>query len=239
MYLRVNPILRMKNLFFVAVATGIFSGTTKSVNAQTSVNVERLTHNGKAVSLKFIDGIEINPVANRTAYVVAVDNVKNNLTSADINNTSTNLSSFARIEKCSTLQFKYGMLMDLEVESITNFPLYTLIDEWWGTPYHYGGSTKDGIDCSAFTGQLFSSVYNTTLPRTASEQYNLCIKIDKDNLQEGDLVFFRNKRSVSHVGMYLGNDCFVHSSTNSGVTISKLTDDYYSRKFMGGGRIVK
>ena len=229
----------MKNLFFVAVAIGIFSGTTNLVNAQTSVNVERLTHNGKPVSLKFIDGIEINPVANRTAYVAAGDNVKNSLISIDVKNTSTNLPSVASIEKCSALQFKYGMLMDLEVESITNFPLYNFIDEWWGTPYNYGGSTKDGIDCSAFTGQLFSSVFNNALPRTASEQYNLCIKIDKENLQEGDLVFFKNKRRVSHVGMYLGNDCFVHSSTNSGVTISKLTDDYYSRKFMGGGRIAR
>ena len=229
----------MKNLFFVAVATGMFTGTTKSVNAQTSVNVERLTHNGKPVSLKFIDGIEISPAANRTAYVETVDNVKNSLISTDVKNNSTNLSSVVSIESCSKLQFKYGMLMDLEVESITNFPLYTFINEWWGTPYNYGGSTKDGIDCSAFTGQLFSSVYNNTLPRTASEQYNLCIKIAKENLQEGDLVFFKNKRSLSHVGMYLGNDCFVHSSTNSGVTISKLTDDYYSRKFMGGGRIVK
>ena len=229
----------MKNLFFVAVAIGIFSGTSKSVNAQTSVNVERLTPNGKPVSLKFIDGIEINPVTNRFAYVAAVDNVKSSFISTDEKINSNKLSSVTTIEKCSSLQFKYGVLMDLEVESITNFPLYNFIDEWWGTPYHFGGSTKDGIDCSAFTGQLFCSVYSNTLPRTASEQYNLCAKIVKENLQEGDLVFFKNKRSISHVGMYLGNDCFVHSSANSGVTISKLTDDYYSRNFMGGGRIVK
>ena len=220
----------MKNLFFVAVAIGIFSGTTNSVNAQTSVNVERLSHNGKPVSPKFIEGIEISPIANRIAYVEVADNVKNNLTPAELTNNSTNISS---------LQFKYGMLMDLQVENITNFSLYNFIDEWWGTPYHYGGSSKTGIDCSAFTGQLFSTVYNNDLPRTAKEQYNLCIKINKENLEEGDLVFFKTKRSVSHVGMYLGNDCFVHSSTSSGVTISKLTDDYYSRKFIGGGRIAK
>ena len=229
----------MKNLFFVAVAIGIFSGTTTSVNAQTTLNVEQLTPNGKPVSLRFIDAIEINPVINRTAYVAVVDNIGSSLISTNVKNNSTNLSPVENIEKCVTLQFKYGMLMDLEVESITNFPLYNFIEEWWATPYNYGGSTKDGIDCSAFTGQLFSSVYNKNLPRTATEQYNLCIKIDKENLQEGDLVFFKNKRSVSHVGMYLGNDCFVHSSTNSGVTISKLTDDYYSRKFMGGGRVIR
>ena len=229
----------MKNLFFVAVAIGIFSVTTNSINAQTSVSVEQLTPNGKPVSLKFIDGIEINPVANRTAYVSVADNTNSSLISANDKNNSAIVSPVNAIEKCIILQFKYGMLMDLEVESITNFPLYTFIEEWWATPYNYGGSTKDGIDCSAFTGQLFSSVYNKILPRTATEQYNLCIKINKENLLEGDLVFFKNKRSVSHVGMYLGNDCFVHSSTNSGVTISKLTDDYYSRKFMGGGRVTR
>ena len=229
----------MKNLFFVAVATGIFTGTSNLVNAQTSVNVERLSHNGKPVSLKFIEGIEISPAVNRIAYVEAVDNAKNNLIPTYFKNNSTSLSSVASIEKCSALQFKFGMLIDLEVESITNFSLYNFIDEWWGTPYHYGGTNKAGIDCSAFTGQLFSSVYNNVLPRTAREQYNLCIKIGKENLQEGDLVFFKTKRRVSHVGMYLGNDCFVHSSTSSGVTISKLSEDYYSRKFIGGGRIIK
>lgn len=229
----------MKNLFFVAVAIGVFTGTSNLVNAQTSVNVERLSHNGKPFTPKFIEGIEISPVANRIAYVEVVGNVKNNLTPSELKNNSTDLSSVASIEKCNALQFKYGMLMDMEVENITNFSLYNFIDEWWGTPYHYGGSNKAGIDCSAFTGQLFSSVYNNGLPRTAKEQYNLCIKIDKENLQEGDLVFFKTKRTLSHVGMYLGNDCFVHSSTSSGVTINKLTDDYYSRKFIGGGRIVK
>lgn len=229
----------MKSLFFVAVAIGIFTGTSNLVTAQTSVNVERLSHNGRPVSPKFIEGIEITPAANRIAYVEAVDNVKNKSIPTDLKNNSTNISSVASIEKCSALQFKYGMLMDLEVENITNFSLYNFIDEWWGTPYHYGGSNKAGIDCSAFTGTLFYSLYNSTLPRTAKEQYNSCFKIDKENLQEGDLVFFKTKRSVSHVGMYLGHDCFVHSSTNSGVTISKLTDDYYSRKFIGGGRIVK
>ena len=229
----------MKNLFFVAVAIGIFTGTSNLVNAQTSVNVERLSHNGKPVYPMFIGGIEINSIANHVADSEVGNNVKNILPATELGNNFTNLSLVASIEKCSALQFKYGMLMDLEVEDITNFWLYNFIDEWWGTPYHYGGSNKTGIDCSAFTGQLFSTVYNNTLPRTAKEQYKFCIKIDKENLQEGDLVFFKTKRSVSHVGMYLGNDCFVHSSTSSGVTINKLTDDYYSRKFIGGGRIVK
>jgi lipoprotein Spr len=76
-------------------------------------------------------------------------------------------------------------------------------------------------------------------PQPQHTQYDFCIKIDKEKLQEGDLVFFKTKRRVSHVGIYLGNDCFVHSSTSSGVTINKLTDDYYSRKFIGGGRITK
>lgn len=229
----------MKNFFFVAVAIGIFSGTSNSVNAQTNVNIVRLSQSGKPGSLKFIESIEINPATTNTHFIDVVENEKN-ATAPSVEKSvisPNNLS--ANIELCNAIQFKYGMLMDREVETITNFSLYHFIDEWWGTQYRYGGTDKKGIDCSAFTGQLFNAVYNFTLPRTAKEQFENTTKIAKENLQEGDLVFFNTRGGVSHVGMYLGNDCFVHSSVNGGVTINRLTEDYYSRKFIMGGRIGK
>jgi lipoprotein Spr len=75
------------------------------------------------------------------------------------------------------------------------------------------------------------------LARTASEQYTNSIKLDKEELQMGDLVFFKTRRSVSHVGMYLGNGNFTHASTSIGVTISNLEEDYWRKKFIGGGRL--
>jgi NlpC/P60 family len=238
----------MKHLFVVAVATGIFTGTSIEAKAQTNVNLERLNGQPKSTtSLKFINSIEITPdrVANDGGYystegeemavAVPVKEFKPAAVSAKIKSTSTSTS----IEKCSALQFKYAVMMDIEVEMISNFPLYDFIEDWWATRYRYGGTDKSGIDCSAFTGKLIQQVYNITMPRTAREQFQACDMVANEDLQEGDLVFFNTRGGISHVGFYLGNNYFVHSSTSGGVTISSLTDDYYSRKFLGGGRVKK
>ncbi|MEO5591082.1 MAG: NlpC/P60 family protein [Chitinophagaceae bacterium] len=135
------------------------------------------------------------------------------------------------------IQFKYAILMDVPVEALNNLKLFSFIDDWYGTPYRFGGSTKDGIDCSAFSGSLMTNVFGVGLPRMAKDQYNVCEHVKRDNLEEGDLVFFHTTRKgISHVGVYLGNNKFVHASLNYGVTISDLTDSYYSRTFRGGGR---
>jgi hypothetical protein len=141
-------------------------------------------------------------------------------------------------EVLNPIQFKYAILMDVPVEALSNLKLFAFIDDWFGTPYHFGGSSKDGIDCSAFTGSLMTTVFGIGLPRMAKEQYNVCEHVQKNNLAEGDLVFFHTTRKgISHVGVYLGNNKFVHASLNYGVTISDLTDAYYARAFRGGGRV--
>ncbi len=141
------------------------------------------------------------------------------------------------IERLSPLQIKYAMMLDVELESLNNSILYLYINEWFGTKYRMGGTTKKGIDCSAFTGNLLSSVYSFCMPRTAREQYKICENINKDELMAGDLVFFNTRGGVSHVGVYLTNNRFVHSSSSQGVVISNLDDSYYSKKFIGGGRV--
>ncbi len=136
------------------------------------------------------------------------------------------------------LQFKYAILMDIPVEALANLKLFAFIDEWYGTPYHFGGGSKDGIDCSAFTGNLMTTVFGIGLPRMAKEQYNVCEHIQKSKLEEGDLVFFHTtRRGISHVGVYLGNNKFVHASVNYGVTISDMSEGYYAHAFRGGGRV--
>ena len=127
--------------------------------------------------------------------------------------------------------------MDVAVEFLSNVTLYKFIDDWYGTRYRMGGTTKKGIDCSAFTGGLLLAVYGFVMPRTAREQYNATEHINKNELHEGDLVFFNTRGGVSHVGLYLSNSHFVHSSCSNGVAISSLDDPYYSKRFISGGRV--
>jgi cell wall-associated NlpC family hydrolase len=143
-----------------------------------------------------------------------------------------------QIETANALQLKYAVVMDVTVEMLTNIPLLEAIDRWWGTKYCLGGITDSCIDCSGFTQNIMRDVYHQTLPRTALEQFSLAQKIELEDMKEGDLVFFNTVgKDISHVGVYLVNNKFVHASTSGGVTISDLNDVYWQPKFRGVGRI--
>ncbi|MFT4061481.1 MAG: NlpC/P60 family protein [Edaphocola sp.] len=119
-----------------------------------------------------------------------------------------------------------------------NKSLYTFIEEWYGTPYRFGGTSKIGIDCSAFTRQLYTDVYNLDLDRTSREQFQNALSVDRQQLREGDLVFFKiHSKNITHVGVYLYDGKFVHASVSQGVVISDLSDAYWSRYFAGAGRV--
>lgn len=141
------------------------------------------------------------------------------------------------IETTNWLQFKFSLLMDVPVEALDNLSLLDYMNEWYGVSYRYGGSTKNGIDCSAFTAGIMTAVFGLPIPRTVREQYKSSERIDKDELNEGDLVFFNTRGGVSHVGVYLINNKFIHASTTNGVMISDLNDNYFFRKFVGARRI--
>ncbi len=216
----------MKNFFLVSVAIGFFSGTTLSAKAQPSVNIEQVNASvAQKKPLKFIEDIEIKPGTPAAAN-------NNSAKKAESKNDET-----AVIETFSSLQFKYAQLLNVEVESLTNLTLYKEVEKWLGTRYRYGGATEKGIDCSAYSGTLAHNVFGLVLPRTARDQYASCIKLDREELQQGDLVFFNTRGGISHVGMYLGNGYFTHASTSIGVTISNLSETYWSRKFISGGRL--
>ncbi len=229
----------MKHFLFVSVAVGIFSGTSLKTQAQTSVNFLRSElQNPSGATIKFIEGIEFNQDViasseNIKTAAIPVEPVKADFADA------TKTSIHTAIEKCEPLQFKYAMLTNREVELISNFSLYSFIDEWWATRYRFGGTTKKGIDCSAYTGTLLREVFGLAVPRTARAQYGICEKISREDLQEGDLVFFNTRGGVSHVGVYLGNNYFTHSSCSHGVTISSLDENYYSKRFISGGRVIQ
>lgn len=114
------------------------------------------------------------------------------------------------------------------------------IIKYINTPYKYGGNSQDGIDCSAFTQNVFSSGLDVVLFRSAREQFTQGYSIrNKEDLTFGDLVFFNTRRAVrpGHVGIYIGDKLFAHASSSKGVIVSSLDHKYYSKKYMGGRRI--
>jgi len=119
--------------------------------------------------------------------------------------------------------------------------LYEVV-KYINTPYQYGGANNNGIDCSAFTQNVFSKSINYSLPRTASQQFNIGSEISSEsNLIFGDLIFFNTTKNnyPGHVGIYLGEGLFAHSSSSRGVTISSIKNNYYQTRFVGGRRAVK
>lgn len=127
-----------------------------------------------------------------------------------------------------------------DIENADSDPLMAFVMAWKGTPYRYGGMAKTGTDCSGFMKNLFSAVYGINLPRTSRDQFKEGKEISRDNLKKGDLVFFklRRSRSVSHVGVYVGNNQFAHASIQVGVTIDDLDQAYYKKYYVGARRVV-
>ncbi|MEQ1677465.1 MAG: NlpC/P60 family protein [Chitinophagaceae bacterium] len=146
--------------------------------------------------------------------------------------------SVSKVETASSVQLKYAILMNTEVENLPNKSLLENVDDWYGVRYRTGGNTKSGVDCSGFTVAVYAAVYGFALPRVSREQYRISRKISTTELQEGDLVFFNtNGRGVSHVGVYLGNNKFIHASVSRGVMVSGLFEPYYIKRYIGAGRI--
>ena len=106
-------------------------------------------------------------------------------------------------------------------------------------PYKFGGNSFSGLDCSYFVKKVYSMI-GVDLPRSAREQFTLGTPVEKEDLQPGDLVFFRTyARFPSHVGIYLGDALFIHASTRSKkVTIDSLETPYYLKRFIGAKRIL-
>jgi LysM repeat protein len=115
--------------------------------------------------------------------------------------------------------------------------LVRVVKTFLGVPYKLGGSTLKGIDCSAFVRKIYE-VFNIELPRTTREQFSIGKKVQKDQLEEGDLVFFRERGNRAHVGIYVGGNQFVHASSYSReVKIDHLDTPYYSKRFLRGVRV--
>jgi lipoprotein Spr len=146
--------------------------------------------------------------------------------------------SIAEKNKSADLRQKYGNILGIEPDRINNIKLYSFIDEWTGTPYRYGGKNQQGIDCSGFTEILYHTVFARDIIGSSKDLFLQCKPIPKDHLKEGDLVFFKiESEHISHVGIYLANNKFVHATVKRGVMISDLGEAYYLKYYCEGGRL--
>lgn len=117
--------------------------------------------------------------------------------------------------------------------------LLETVNDWIGTPYRSGSSSKKGTDCSGFVTAVYRQVYGINLSRSSRSMFQDVQRIKKDSVRTGDLVFFRRspKQPIYHVGIYLKDGKFVHSATNGGVMVSSLRQPYYQRNYYAAGRV--
>lgn len=116
-------------------------------------------------------------------------------------------------------------------------------ETYLGTPYRYGGTSRNGIDCSAFVLSVFGAAASLSLPRVAASQAQEGEAVEKTDLQKGDLVFFSHGRRISHVGIVEsiteeGEVKFIHAATSKGVMVSSLNDSYWGPKFRFAKRVI-
>ena len=154
---------------------------------------------------------------------------------------STNVFSFSnglRVPAMSNILIEERL--GINIEKGDDLQLLQELASWVGVPYKHANNDKSGTDCSGLSFAVFKRLYNKSLERSSDGQFfKNCKQINRKTLKMGDLLFFaiNKKQIISHVGIYLKNDKFIHASSVRGVVVSDLNDDYYSKYFYAAGRV--
>jgi len=131
---------------------------------------------------------------------------------------------------------KYENILGIRLTGSINETFLEFVSNWFGVPYKYGGNSPEGTDCSGFVSITYKHVFGISLPRVSALQHQNSRKIKEQDLEMGDLLFFTIDASkISHVGMFLTQDYFIHASTKKGVTVNSLMEPYYSKHFQAFG----
>ncbi|RNM10197.1 bifunctional murein DD-endopeptidase/murein LD-carboxypeptidase [Dickeya undicola] len=128
-----------------------------------------------------------------------------------------------------------AMVRNVEVKS----KLLEQYASWKGVRYRLGGDSRKGIDCSSFVQRTFREQFGMDLPRSSYEQQDIGVQIQRNKLRPGDLVVFHAGSTGRHMGIYIGNQQFVHASTSIGVTISSMDDNYWKPRYREARRVLK
>ena len=131
---------------------------------------------------------------------------------------------------------KFERALGIPLPAGINQNYVAAISEWLGVPYKYGGSSRSGTDCSGLVQSIYLKVFNKVVDHNSLALFNKAKSISKGRLLEGDLLFFKiNGNKISHVGMHVTDNYFIHASTKKGVVISSITEPYYQKTFSGYG----
>ena len=132
----------------------------------------------------------------------------------------------------------YAQTLGLHLAFNENKDLLRTVTDWIGAPYSYGSNSRRGTDCSGVVTRVFREVYGINLIHSSRAMFSTTKRVAKSEMETGDLVFFRRgKGPIYHVGIYLKDGKFAHSSTNGGVMVSSLNQPYYHRNFYAAGRV--
>ncbi len=132
----------------------------------------------------------------------------------------------------------YSNKLNITLSGVEDKKLIEVVADWKGTTYLYGGNNKTGVDCSGFVGSVYQEVYNKQLHRRSRDMLLDVKIIKKSELSVGDLIFFKTggKSYVSHVGIYIADNKFIHAASR-GVVVNDLNDTYYSKAYYKSGRV--
>lgn len=114
-------------------------------------------------------------------------------------------------------------------------------EKYLGCPYHFGGETPRGFDCSGLVCRVFKDAWDITLPRNSQDMSEVGMPVTRHELQPGDLVFFytTSRRRISHVGIYKGEGEFIHAGINRGVEVANMDASYWRRRLVCARRVTQ
>jgi cell wall-associated NlpC family hydrolase len=219
----------IKNLFLILLCGIIVSGCS----ATSSRYVKKTDTEEKDSNLRYSQNTDNTSTETDTTYYAEDYDDNDDDTEPAPEDEAIDIS-----EVMSRFSSKGNEDISVEASTAKEKTLMEII-KYLNTPYKFGGNSKKGIDCSAFTQTIYNNAISINLLRSAREQYTQGISIDKTQLQFGDLVFFNTRRRVrpGHVGIYIGDNLFAHASSKHGVIVSSLDHEYYTRTYMGARRM--
>ena len=164
----------------------------------------------------------------------------------DAKNSSVKNKPLSNYEAILTPKEYKNLMLDDKAENkddsvqITSSKKHSFMDfysEWKNVKYKMGGESKRGIDCSAFAREIYKEKYNTELPRTTLTQVNMGKEVKKSDLKPGDLVFFKTGKRTKHVGVYVGDNNFLHASVK-GIQFTSLDKPFYKKSYWTSRRVI-